>query len=85
MKKFYQQVYFPELPDEYEANIAEIEVPEYVGYDVFDIIDEIKEALDGAEYDDWHSQAEAIYTAAMERVGGSWRWLELDGGALEIE
>ena len=84
MKRFYQQVYFPELPDEYEANIVEIEVPNTIEDEsVFKAINEAQEGF--AEDDDmdrW-SQAEAIYTVAMEAVGGSWKWLYVSG-VLEV-
>ncbi len=85
MKKFYQQVYFPEMPDEYEANIIEMEVPDTVENEaVFKAIDKAQEAVEPDDDMDRLSQAEAIYTVAMEAVGGSWKWLEVSG-VLEIE
>lgn len=84
MKKFYQQVYFPEMPDEYEANIVEMEVPDAIeGKTVFKAIDDAQERFAPSNDMDKLSHADAIYTAAMDAVGGSWHWLDVSG-VLEI-
>jgi DNA-directed RNA polymerase subunit RPC12/RpoP len=84
MSKFYYQVYYPEMSDNYITDTVEIETSKDISAEQFsNAIDQAMNRIENETHDDRIEKASAILNVACEILGGSWHYLNITG-VLEV-